>query len=163
MQKPYMPSLSPPKDTTNLDKDSTEIISRIMSAVNRENTGPEMMIRIALHKKGLRYRLHVKELPGSPDIVFPLYRAVLFVHGCFWHRHGCKATTAPKTNVEYWTRKFEQNVKRDADNVIALQNLGWRVAILWECAIKDNKSDLSVVAASVLMWLKSREKHFSYP
>ncbi len=163
MQKPYMPSLSPPKDTTNLDKDSTEIRSRIMSAVNPENTGPEMMIRIALHKKGLRYRLHVKELPGSPDIVFPQYRAVLFVHGCFWHRHGCKATTAPKTNVEYWTRKFEQNVKRDADNVIALQNLGWRVAILWECAIKDNKSDLSVVAASVLMWLKSREKHFSYP
>lgn len=146
-----------------MDKDSTEIRSRIMSAVNRENTGPEMMIRIALHKKGLRYRLHVKELPGSPDIVFPQYRAVLFVHGCFWHRHGCKATTAPKTNVEYWTRKFEQNVKRDADNVIALQNLGWRVAILWECAIKDNKSDLSVVAASVLMWLKSREKHFSYP
>ncbi|MCB5253227.1 MAG: very short patch repair endonuclease [Candidatus Cloacimonetes bacterium] len=146
-----------------MDKDSAEIRSRIMSSVNREDTGPEMQIRRALHKKVLRYRLHVKELPGSPDIVFPQYKAVLFVHGCFWHRHGCKATTTPKTNVEYWTRKFDENVKRDASNEIALQNLGWKVAILWECAIKDNKSDLSVVAGSVLMWLKSRKKHFDYP
>lgn len=126
MHKPYMPSLSPLKYTTYLDKDSTEIRSRIMSSVNREDTGPEMQIRRALHKKGLRYRLHVKELPGSPDIVFPHSKAVLFVHGCFCHRHGCKATTTPKTNVEYWARKFDENFKRDASNVIALQNLEWQ-------------------------------------
>lgn len=141
-----MKSLSPPKNNTYKNKESAAIRSRIMSSVNREDTGPEMKIRSALHEIGLRYRLHVKELPGSPDIVFPKYQAVLFVHGCFWHRHGCKATTTPKTNVEYWTRKFEENVKRDASNLIALKTIGWRVAILWECAIKDNKSDLSGVA-----------------
>jgi len=105
----------------------------------------------------------MRSIQGTPHPLSPYVAHIIRGWDLGFDPICCKATTAPKTNVEYWTRKFEQNVKRDADNVIALQNLGWRVAILWECAIKDNKSDLSVVAASVLMWLKSREKHFSYP
>lgn len=129
--------------------------SRNMAAIRGKNTRPELSLRLALFAAGFRYRLHQRYLPGSPDIVFPKYRAALFVHGCFWHRHqGCRYSTSPKTNVDFWHLKFERNVVRDTRNVLLLRNSGWRVAIVWECALKRSLED---TAAAVAMWLKSDE------
>jgi DNA mismatch endonuclease (patch repair protein) len=95
-----------------------------------------------LFARGFRYRLHVRELPGSPDLVFPKHRAVVFVHGCFWHRHeGCRYTTVPKANEEFWRRKFQGNVDRDRRHTEMLQAHGWRVAVVWECALKHAVED----------------------
>lgn len=129
--------------------------SRIMSSVAQKNTGPEVKLRKALHRIGLRYRLHDKRLPGSPDIVFPRFKGVLFVHGCFWHRHGCKATTTPKDNNEYWEKKFAENVERDKRFVEALRQAGWRVAIVWECDLKGKKLNPEKIAKIVKRWLHS--------
>ena len=129
--------------------------SRIMSSVRQKNTGPELTLRKALHKLGLRYRLNDKSLPGSPDIVFPRFKAVVFVHGCFWHRHGCRATTTPRTNVDYWSEKFDENIARDRRYIEALLNAGWRVAIVWECALKCEKACGDDIAEKIRMWLHS--------
>ena len=129
--------------------------SRIMARVGQKDTDPEMRLRRALHNIGLRYRLHDRNLPGSPDIVFPRFGAVLFVHGCFWHRHGCKATTTPASNAEFWRNKFEENMARDRRNVEALLNLGWRVAVVWECSLKGRTADPGGVAELVRQWLLS--------
>ena len=126
-----------------------------MSSVRQKNTGPELTLRKALHKLGLRYRLNDKSLPGSPDIVFPRFKAVVFVHGCFWHRHGCRATTTPRTNVDYWSEKFDENIARDRRYTEALLDEGWRVAIVWECAIKSGKARVDDVAEKIQMWLHS--------
>jgi len=115
--------------------------SRIMRSVRRKDTGPELSLRKALHKKGFRYRLHDKKLPGSPDLVFPKYKAVIFVHGCFWHRHGCKRSTNPSTRIDFWESKFEANIERDERNVNDLEKEGWRVLIVWECEIDKNPDD----------------------
>lgn len=85
---------------------------------------------------GFRYRLHEKKLPGSPDLVFPKYKAVIFVHGCFWHRHGCKQATTPSTRKQYWEEKFKGNIERDERNIQSLKDLGWRVMVVWECELK---------------------------
>ena len=137
--------------------------SRIMSSVGQKNTGPEMQLRKSLHRIGLRYRLHDKRLPGSPDIVFPRFKAVLFVHGCFWHRHGCKATTTPKTNVEFWRKKFDENIARDRRYTVALLNGGWRVAIVWECILKRKNADPDTAARLVHQWLETNMKFTSIP
>lgn len=137
-----------------MDTVDKTIRSKIMSKVGQKNTGPEMKLRRSLHKIGLRYRLHDKRLPGSPDIVFPRYKAVLFVHGCFWHRHGCKATTKPGTNVDFWQQKFEQNIARDRRHIEALQDAGWRVAVVWECSLKGKGAESDEVAGLVSEWLK---------
>lgn len=109
-----------------------------MRAVKSKNTKPEMIVRKALHALGYRYRLNVKTLPGSPDLVFPKYRAVIFVHGCFWHGHACKrGARLPKTNQDYWRKKIARNMARDAKNSEALRALGWRVITLWECELKS--------------------------
>lgn len=114
--------------------------SKIMRAVGRKDTGPELIVRRLLHALGYRFRLHKKELPGSPDIVLPRHRMAIFVHGCFWHRHKrCRKATTPKTRVEFWQRKFDRNMERDAANIICLQANGWRVLVIWECEIKDTK------------------------
>ena len=111
--------------------------SRIMGAVKGKNTRPELMVRSLLHRMGYRFRLHRKDLPGKPDIVLPKYRTVIFVHGCFWHRHkGCKYASMPATNTEFWTAKFEANTKRDKSNVKALKKTGWKVLIVWQCELK---------------------------
>lgn len=111
--------------------------SEIMKSVGTKNTGPEIVVRKALHRMGYRFRLHRKDLPGSPDIVLPKYKTVIFVHGCFWHRHkGCKKATTPKTNVDYWNEKFEHNVARDKNNKRALRDLGWNVVTVWQCELK---------------------------
>lgn len=111
--------------------------SRVMQAVKATNTGPELAVRRFLWSVGLRYRLHVKALPGSPDIVFPSKRIALFVHGCFWHGHdGCPRYRIPKTRTEYWAAKIARNRVRDRQSSAALDVLGWTTLVIWECEVK---------------------------
>lgn len=134
--------------------------SKIMSSVGQRNTGAEIKIRKALHSFGLRYRLHYKSLPGSPDIVFPKYRAVIFVHGCFWHVHGCKYSMLPGTRREFWREKFEANKKRDSKNYDALTQRGWRVFVVWECLIKHRQeNELRILCSEIFDWLKSSRRY----
>lgn len=113
--------------------------SKIMRAVRRENTGPEKIVRSILHKGGFRFRLHSKKLPGSPDIVLPKYKSVIFIHGCYWHRHACcRLASVPKNNAEYWGWKFKDNIKRDKRVTRELIALGWGVYVIWQCEIKKN-------------------------
>jgi DNA mismatch endonuclease, patch repair protein len=122
-----------------------------MRSVRRSDTTPEIAVRRALHSLGFRFRLHRKDLPGTPDIVLPKYRQAIFVHGCFWHRHpGCKKATSPKTRHQFWTEKFEHNVARDRRNEDALEQLGWSVSIIWECQTLD-ASDLTSRLRNELM------------
>ena len=129
---------------------STEVIhevseqrSRNMSAIKSKNTKPEIKVRKVLHSMGYRFRLHRKDLPGSPDIVLPKYKTVIFVHGCFWHRHeNCKYASTPKTRQEFWEAKFRENINRDKLNQENLSSKGWKIIIVWECEIKDKDFDL---------------------
>lgn len=107
-----------------------------MSRIRGRNTKPELVLRRGLHARGLRFRLHRKDLPGCPDLVFPCFHAVVFVHGCFWHRHECPLFKAPETRAEFWLKKISGNVERDKKAVEALRHEGWRVLIIWECALK---------------------------
>jgi len=117
-----------------MDNVSREKRSAMMAAVRSKHTSPEILVRRAAHQLGLRFRVHDRGLPGRPDLVFAKWKTVIFVNGCFWHRHsGCKRTTTPKTNRSFWMKKFRENKKRDAKNYIQLAELGWRVLILWQC------------------------------
>jgi len=110
-----------------------------MSRIGGRNTGPELQLRSLLHRAGFRFRLHVKDLPGSPDIVLPRYRSAIFVHGCFWHRHkGCRNATRPSTRKEFWKSKFDSNVSRDERSRAALEAAGWAVFTVWECELKTD-------------------------
>lgn len=112
--------------------------SMIMRAVPRKNSKPEMVVRSTLHRLGYRFRLHRRELPGTPDIVLPAYRLAIFVHGCFWHRHpGCHLASSPRTRADFWQSKFDRNVERDAAAALALEGLRWRVLVIWECETRD--------------------------
>ncbi len=105
-----------------------------MRAVRGADTRPEMVVRRLVHRLGYRYRLHVRALPGSPDLVFPARRKVILVHGCFWHRHACKeGRSTPASRVDYWSEKFAKNVRRDYQNRRRLRKLGWQVLVVWEC------------------------------
>lgn len=116
---------------------SREHRSLLMGKIQGQNTKPELAVRSICHAMGLRYRLHRRDLPGSPDLVFPKYRLCLFVHGCFWHRHtNCKYAYTPKTNLDFWLPKLQRNVERDRETSEALRELGWQVAIIWECETK---------------------------
>lgn len=111
----------------------SDVTSR-MRAVKRSNTKPELVVRKLLHSLGLRFRLHVADLPGTPDILLPKHRTIIFVHGCFWHRHpNCRYSSSPKTRQEFWTSKFAANVQRDEKKEALLRTLGWRVLVVWEC------------------------------
>lgn len=111
--------------------------SRMMAGIKGKNTKPELVLRRALHAKGLRFRLHSTKITGAPDIVFPKYGAVVFVHGCFWHRHsGCRYATMPSTRPDFWQAKFAANVVRDESVKATLLSTGWRVATVWECALR---------------------------
>ena len=111
--------------------------SEVMRAVKSKDTKPELALRKALHALGYRYRLNVNDLPGKPDLVFPKYRTVIFVHGCFWHGHTCKrGKRIPKSNTTYWTEKIARNKARDKKNAAELRKLGWRVITIWECRLK---------------------------
>jgi len=112
--------------------------SKNMSAVRSKNTSPEIKVRKELHRRGLRFRLHKKQLPGNPDITLSKFKLVIFVHGCFWHQHqGCKRATVPATNQEFWQRKFLANKNRDELVQQMLKDAGWNVAIVWECETKS--------------------------
>ncbi|MGO6795696.1 DNA mismatch endonuclease Vsr [Rhizobium ruizarguesonis] len=112
--------------------------SRMMSGIRGKNTGPELAVRKAAHALGYRFRLHRKDLPGSPDLVFPRKNTVVFVHGCYWHRHeGCRYCYTPKSNIEFWATKFKNNIARDKRVREELEHLGWRVVTLWECETTD--------------------------
>ena len=108
-----------------------------MQAVGTKDTGPEMIVRRLLYAHGYRYRLHPKDLPGRPDVVFRSRKRAIFVHGCFWHGHGCKKGKAPKSRLEYWGPKLDRNRARDASNVAALEGHGWKVLTVWQCETRD--------------------------
>lgn len=120
-----------------MDIVSPKVRSRMMAGIKGKNTVPELIVRSLAHSLGLRFRLHGKNLPGRPDLVFAKHRAVILVHGCFWHRHNCGLAAIPKTRPEFWAAKFEANTSRDARNKIELERLGWRVVEVWECEVGD--------------------------
>lgn len=112
--------------------------SLLMAQIHGKDTRPERLVRSVLHRLGFRFQLHRRDLPGTPDIVLPGRRTVVFVHGCFWHGHrGCKDATTPKTRTEFWVAKIRGNIARDRRHVTALRNLGWRVVVVWECRTKN--------------------------
>ena len=122
------------------DRISREHRSWNMSRIRGADTTPERRVRSLLHSMGYRFRLHRKNLPGTPDIVLPKHRAAIFVHGCFWHRHvGCKYAYTPKSRVGFWQRKFGENQRRDRRAKQLLDELGWRVVIVWECEVNDQE------------------------
>lgn len=135
--------------------------SQMMAGIKGKNTKPELLIRKALHKAGFRYRLHDKKLAGKPDLVFPKYGAVLFIHGCFWHGHNCHLFKWPATRTEFWENKINRNQQVDRVSIQKLLSDNWRIGTIWECAIrgKTRKDIASVIEASA-NWLVSNEKLF---
>ncbi|MBY3044853.1 DNA mismatch endonuclease Vsr [Rhizobium leguminosarum] len=134
----------------------------MMRNIRGTNTAPEIRLRRALHRIGLRFRLHSKELPGKPDIVFPKYRAVVFTHGCFWHRHdGCRFATSPKTRPDFWEKKFASNVERDVKVQETLLREGWRVGVVWECSLRKSE-DVNEAALEVANWLNDATAIFEF-
>jgi DNA mismatch endonuclease (patch repair protein) len=126
-----------------------------MARIRGKDTKPELLVRSLLHRAGVRYSLRRNDLPGRPDVVLPKYKAVVLVHGCFWHRHkGCKVATMPKTRQAFWQAKFGENVVRDGRNRRALEKLGWRVKVVWECEVMR---DPHGVLAGLLQWLGVRQ------
>jgi len=132
---------------------------RIMSAVRGKDSKAELQVRSFLHRSGFRYRLHAGDLPGRPDIVLPKWRTVIFVHGCFWHRHpGCPKATMPATRQAFWLEKFKRNIARDVAARDSLLASGWRVAIVWECALSILRRDIELKILAV--WLQSGGEPF---
>lgn len=139
---------------------SAEVRSRMMSGIRGKNTKPEIAVRSALFRKGFRFRIHDKRLPGRPDIVLPAYGAVIFVHGCFWHLHRCFLFKWPKSNPEFWRTKITGNRRLDRRAVNALQKLGWRVLVVWECALKGvSLKDQAGVSRAIFNWLRSERSN----
>lgn len=124
--------------------------SEVMSKIRSKNTKPEMILRKALFAIGYRYRINYKKLPGKPDIVLPKYKTAIFIHGCFWHGHdNCKIAHIPKTNKEFWENKISTNKKRDIDNILKINFMGWKSIVVWECELK--KSNMDNVVNSIIM------------
>ncbi len=132
--------------------------SRMMAGIRGSNTTPELKIRSHLHQLGFRFRLHDAKLPGRPDLVLAKYHAVIFIHGCFWHKHRCRFFKWPKTRPEFWKGKINQNRKRDLKTLRKLQLEGWRVCIVWECATRGADKDLHLLAKSLAKWLRSKDR-----
>lgn len=138
--------------------------SRMMSGIRGKNTAPEMAVRRFLHALGIRYRLHVNNLPGKPDIVLPKYRTVIFVHGCFWHQHpGCRNAVIPKSNVSFWEDKLRSNTARDARHQAALADAGWRAIVIWECQSTDVSHLSKLVSVLYSEATSHKEKQASWP
>ena len=125
-----------------VDRVSQQERSAMMSAVRHENTGPEKLVRSRLFAAGYRFRLHRRDLPGSPDIVLPRHRLAVFVHGCFWHGHDCPRGRPPKSNVEFWASKIERNRTRDTASIAALTALEWTVHVVWTCRVVGDTDDM---------------------
>lgn len=148
------PCWKPPIDYRShsmADTRTREQRRRIMQAVHGKDTGPEWIVRRLLHGLGYRYRLHPKDLPGKPDMIFPARRRAIFVHGCFWHAHGCRYGKPPKSRPLYWLPKLERNKARDAEKIAQLEALGWRALVVWQCETKD----LRVLTGRLLGFLNS--------
>ena len=129
--------------------------SRMMSGIRSKDTKPEMLLRRGLHGRGLRYRLHVKDLPGKPDLVFPSRKAVIFAHGCFWHGHNCHLFRVPSTRQAFWTAKIERNRVVDERSAAALRAADWRVGVVWECALKGRiRRPFEAVLDGCEAWLR---------
>lgn len=138
---------------------SPEVRSRMMAGIRGKNTKPEMLIRRGLHAEGFRYRVHAKDLPGKPDLIFPKYRAVIFVHGCFWHGHNCHLFKWPSTRKDFWRKKIERNLEVDLAAQDRLTRLGWRCCLVWECALKGrSRLPDGEVIAKIAKWLPSKKK-----
>jgi DNA mismatch endonuclease, patch repair protein len=139
-----------------MDIVSSKVRSRMMSGIRGKSTKPELTVRRAAHAMGLRFRLHRRDLPGSPDLVFPRLRKIVFVHGCFWHRHaGCRFAYTPRSNATFWLEKLKANVRRDSAAQAALCETGWDVLVIWECEVDDGKT-LSRKLKSFLVGSTSR-------
>jgi DNA mismatch endonuclease (patch repair protein) len=141
-----------------VDVVSPEVRSRMMSGIQGKNTKPELLIRSCLHRAGFRFRLHPKDLPGKPDMLFPKYRAVLFVHGCFWHGHGpdCNLFRWPQSRQAFWQHKISRNVERDQAQITSLLAMDYRVGVIWECALRGRlRLPLDVVIGLCSDWLRS--------
>lgn len=137
------------------DTVSPEVRSRMMSGIRGKNTKPEWLVRRALHARGFRYRLHVRGLAGHPDLVLPRYHAVIFVHGCFWHGHeGCKYFRLPATRTSFWEGKISRNCSNDIRHQASLLETGWRVATVWECALRVTNCDPEAVADTLALWIR---------
>jgi DNA mismatch endonuclease (patch repair protein) len=131
--------------------------SRMMAAIKGKNTRPEIIVRKALHAAGFRFRLHDRKLPGKPDIVLRKHKTVIFVHGCFWHGHECEKFRWPKTRKAWWRKKIEGNRKRDTKNTLELENNGWCVLSLWECALLDfNRMSQKSMNRELVLWIEGR-------
>ena len=146
-----------------VDVHSPATRSRNMRAIRARNTRPELLMRKSLHALGLRYKLHDKNLPGIPDLVLPKYRAVVFVHGCFWHHHGCAYSKIPATRAEFWAEKFALNSDRDRRICSALLESGWRVGIVLECALRGPSGDSTMAAKIVANWLRGKRSKLEIP
>lgn len=134
--------------------------SRMMAGIQSKNTKPETLIRKALHARGFRYSLHPKRLPGKPDIVMPKWRVIIFVHGCFWHIHGCSLSKMPTTNVAFWEAKLAANQRRDSLVKKQLADAGWRVATVWECATRGKTAvnNLPALLDMLTVWIRDLAK-----
>lgn len=138
---------------------SPSVRSRMMAGIRGKNTQPELAIRSALHRRGFRFRLHRKDLPGKPDLVFPGRNAVIFVHGCFWHGHDCHLFRWPKSREAFWRDKIGTNIERDWNQREALVDAGWRIGTVWECALKGKtRLPFECVVDQCTIWLKSDKK-----
>ncbi|VWC13703.1 DNA mismatch endonuclease Vsr [Burkholderia lata] len=132
--------------------------SRMMSTIRGKNTRPEIVVRREMHRRGFRYRLHAKELAGKPDIVFPRFRAVVLINGCFWHGHDCPFFKLPSTNPDFWRSKIERNRQNDEKVKVQLNAAGWRIAIVWECALRGKRTaSVETVANALQQWLESND------
>lgn len=131
--------------------------SRMMSGIRGRDTKPEILVRSLLHRQGFRFRLQVSTLPGRPDLVLPRYHAVIFVHGCFWHGHDCPLFRLPATRTEFWRSKIEGNQNRDRRVREDLLASGWRVAVVWECALRGAGRDVEGVVGQLADWLRGEE------
>jgi DNA mismatch endonuclease (patch repair protein) len=137
---------------------SPEKRSQMMAGIKGKDTGPELLIRRALHARGLRFRLHDRRLPGTPDLVFPSRKAVVFVEGCYWHGHDCHLFKLPSSRTEFWSEKIESNRRRDIRVRQELQILGWRQLTVWECALKGRaRLPFPAVVDTIVQWLESSE------
>jgi len=131
-----------------------------MSRIKGRNTKPEMIIRRGLHQRGFRFRLHRRDLPGCPDLVLPRYQTVIFVHGCFWHGHGCCLSKVPQTRTAFWTTKIDKNICRDKMAAESLTHTGWRILIIWECALRGpSKPTLDLLFDECVCFIRERNKH----
>lgn len=134
--------------------------SRMMSGIRAKNTKPELLLRSLLHHQGFRFRLHAKNLPGTPDMVLAKFKAVIFIHGCFWHGHECPIFRWPKTREDFWQEKISRNRANDEKALSALIGSGWRVAVIWECTLRKSPEAISKTLNGLCEWLRGTDTNF---